>query len=333
MLPFEEKEPLIIEREKAKTDKKFGCFPSERTIQQLLHYGIINIDKPKGPSSHQVTSYVRDILQVKQCGHSGTLDPRVTGVLPIATDKATRVVEVLLTAGKSYVGVMKIHKEVTDEELETVRKKFLGSITQLPPVRSAVKRARRKRRVYDFTFLEREGKNILFKVDCQAGTYIRKLVHDLGQKIGGAHMAELRRTQAGSFKEDTLVSLHDLKDAMVYWKEENNETELRKIVIPMEAAVAHLPKVWVRDSAVDSLCHGADLNVPGIVKFHDTIHEGSRVAIMTLKEELIGYGDADLSAENLHSKKGKAVTLNRVFMQPGVYPAQKRDEVQSDANK
>ena len=266
MLPFELEEREIVIREDAKTDAKFGIQPHLRPIEQALQYGIINIDKPKGPTSHQVTSYARDILQVNKCGHSGTLDPAVTGVLPIATARATRIAEVLLTAGKSYVGVMRLHRELDDTTLEQVKKKFLGTITQLPPVRSAVKRAVRKRKVYQFKFLERDEKKVLFQVDCQAGTYIRKLIHDFGKEVGGAHMAELRRTQAGPFKESTLVSLYDLKDAYVYWKENNDETALRKIIKPMEEATTHLPKIWVRDSAVDTLCHGAELNVPGIAK-------------------------------------------------------------------
>ena len=327
MLPFEQKELRVTQREKAKTDSKFGCNPKERPTTQLLDYGIINLDKPKGPSSHQVASYVRDMLGLNKCGHSGTLDPGVTGVLPVATGRATRIVEVLLTAGKSYVGVMKLHSDVDDKTLESLRKKFTGTITQLPPVRSAVKRVERERNIYNLQFLEREGKNVLFQVDCQAGTYIRKLIHDIGKYTNGAHMAELRRIQAGPFKEDTLVTLHDIKDAFVYWKEQQNETLLRKIIRPMEDAVTHLPKIWVRDSAVDTLCHGAELNTPGIVKFHDSIKKNNRVAVMTLKDELIGYGNTMLSAERLLGEKGKAVILKRVFMQPETYPSQKKEEL------
>ncbi|MBN2454857.1 RNA-guided pseudouridylation complex pseudouridine synthase subunit Cbf5 [Candidatus Woesearchaeota archaeon] len=320
MLPFEKEERKILVRKKAKSDEKFGCSPDKRKILDYLNYGVVNIDKPSGPTSHQVSAYVKQILCMKKCGHSGTLDPHVTGVLPVALENATKIVQVLLTAGKKYVGIMHLHKEISDGELENARKKFLGKITQLPPVKSSVKRALRERTVYEFSFLEREGKDVLFDVSCQAGTYIRKLVHDLGIKIGGAHMSELRRVQAGPFKEDTLVTLQDLKDAYYYYKEEGNEKYLRKIIQPVENAAVHIPKVYVLDSAVNSLCHGANLHVPGISKVDSGIKEGDVAAVMTLKGELICYGTAADSTEKMLGEKGLAVKVEKVFMLPGTYP-------------
>jgi H/ACA ribonucleoprotein complex subunit 4 len=319
MLPFEKLEREVIVKRKDKTDEKFGCLPDQRKIEDHIKLGIVNIDKPSGPTSHQISAYVRDILGISKCGHAGTLDPHVTGVLPVALEHATKIVQVLLTAGKRYIGVMHLHKDISPEQLENARKKFLGTITQLPPVKSAVKREYRQRNIYDFKFLEIDGKDVLFDVSCQAGTYIRKLVHDLGREVGGAHMAELRRVQAGPFKEDTLVTLQDLKDAFHYYKE-GNEKFLRHIIQPVETGAVHLPKIWVLDSAVDSLCHGANLHLPGISQLNSGIRKGDITAVMTLKGELICYGLATATTEEMLGEKGIAVNVEKVFMQPGIYP-------------
>ncbi|MCX8147163.1 MAG: RNA-guided pseudouridylation complex pseudouridine synthase subunit Cbf5, partial [Candidatus Woesearchaeota archaeon] len=231
-------------------------------------------------------------------------------------------VQALLLAGKEYVGIMHIHKDIEEEKIRRICKRFVGKINQLPPVRSAVKRKVRQRRVYYFDILEIERRDILFRVGCEAGTYIRKLVHDIGKELGtGAHMVELRRTKVGPFDESTIVTLQDLQDAYWVYKNKNDETVLRKAMQPMENAVKHLPKIWVLDTTVDSVCHGAQLKVPGIAKFHSGIKEGDLVAIMTLKEELVALGKARISSEEIEkNEKGIAATLERVFMEPGIYP-------------
>ena len=320
-LPLEREERKVLVRVKAKTSKKFGCRPEERTTEELLHNGIININKPSGPTSHQVTAYVKEILGLKKAGHSGTLDPRVTGVLPIGLDKATKAMHLLLTAGKEYIAIMHLHKELDYEVLEKTLMSFVGRIKQLPPVKSAVKRAYRTRTVYYIRILEVDDKDVLFKVGVEAGTYIRKLIHDFGIKAGvGAHMTGLRRTKAGPFNEENIFTLQDLRDAFYYYKEEDNDKFLRKIIQPVEKAVTHLPKIWVLDSAVDSICHGANLNVPGISKLNSGINKGDVVAIMTLKDELIAYGIAQLNTKEMLGEKGVAVKPERVFMQPNTYP-------------
>ncbi|MBN1274704.1 RNA-guided pseudouridylation complex pseudouridine synthase subunit Cbf5 [Candidatus Woesearchaeota archaeon] len=321
-LPFERATKERLVRQAAKPSEKYGAKPEERPIQTLLHYGIINLDKPAGPSSHQVSSYVQKILKIKKAGHSGTLDPGVTGILPVALDKGTRVVQSLLTAGKEYVCLMKLHQEKTREEVEAALKEFTGRIKQLPPVKSAVKRQWRYRNVYYNELIEHDGADVLFRTGCQAGTYIRKLVHDLGQWLGcGAHMAELRRTKAGPFKEDdTLVTLHDLKDAYVFWKEEGDETHLRKAIQPLERAVSHLPDVVVLDTTVDTICHGATLKVRGISAVTAGIQRGEPVAVMTLKGELVAVGEAEMTSKDMVAKtSGVAVKSTQVFMQPGTY--------------
>ena len=320
-LPFEKIDRQILVRKEAETDDKLGCRPEDRSTEEIIDYGIVNIDKPKGPTSHQVSDFVQKILHISKSGHSGTLDPAVTGVLPIALGRATRIVQTLLTAGKEYVAIMHLHKDVDEKILkETINKHFLGKIKQMPPLKSSVKRQLRTRTVYYFDILEIDGKDVLFKVGAEAGTYIRKLIHDLGQKLGtGAHMAELRRTKAGPFDESALFTLHELTDAYYFYKEEKNDKFLRKVIQPVESGVKHLPKVWVFDTTVESICHGVDLKVPGISKLNDKIGKEEAVAIMTLKDELAALGTAQMSSEEMMQEKGIAVKTDKVFMQPGVY--------------
>jgi H/ACA ribonucleoprotein complex subunit 4 len=325
-LPFEKRKPKVLVKREAETDVRFGCAPEKRPADVLVQYGIVNLNKHAGPTSHQVSDYVQRILKIEKAGHSGTLDPGVTGVLPVALGRGTRIVQMLLVAGKEYVGVMHLHDEVPTKELEAAIKKFTGSIKQMPPLRSAIKRQLRTREIYYFEVLEVQGKDILFRVGCEAGTYIRKLCHDLGIALKtGAHMAQLHRTKAGPFTDADYVTLQDLEDAMWYWKNENNDKLLRACIKPVEAGVAHLPKVWVQDSAVDTLCHGASLKAPGIVKLDSDVSKGKTAAIMTLKDELIALGDAHHdAAELLKMERGEAVKTHKVFMLPGTYPAQQK---------
>jgi H/ACA ribonucleoprotein complex subunit 4 len=223
---------------------------------------------------------------------------------------------------------MHLHKEVDEKEIKSVVKEFTGKITQLPPLKSAVKRQHRQRTIYYIDLIDIVGKDVLFVVGCQAGTYIRKLCHDIGKKLGvGAHMAELRRTKAGPFSESSIATLLDLTDAYWYYKNEGNEKYIRHIVQPVENAAAHLPKIWVLDTTVDALCHGADLAVPGISKLESGMEKNHTVAIMTLKNELIALGSARMSSEEMmKNKKGIAAKTKKVFMLPGTYPKVQKKE-------
>lgn len=319
-LPFEQREYEIIQLKQFPTNDKFGKKPSEQTTKELLNRGIIVLDKPAGPTSHQASDYVKRILCLTKAGHTGTLDPGVTGVLPVALQDATRITHALLTAGKEYVCLMHIHENVSQEKFESVIKEFTGKINQLPPKKSAVRRRWRERNIYYFEILERKEKDVLFKVGCQAGTYIRKLVHDMGEKLGcGAHMAELRRTKAGPFDESKAVTLQNLADAYHYYKE-GDDSYLKKILIPLEAGVEHIKKIWILDSSVNPLCTGAYLKVPGIAKLESDIEKGDQVAVMTLKDELVLVGESMYGAQDIKSfDKGIAVKTMQVFMKPGTY--------------
>lgn len=320
LFPFEKLKREVIIRKESDTDPKYGCEPDKRKTADIINYGIVNIDKPSGPTSHLVSDYTQKILGIDKAGHSGTLDPGVTGCLPIALGRATRVVQLLLKAGKEYVGVMRLHKEVDEAKLRKEVKNFVGKIQQIPPLRSSVKRIKRQRSVYYFNLLEIQGQDVLFRVGCQAGTYIRKLIHDLGQQLKvGAHMYELRRTRVGPINESSSVTLNDLADAFHYYKE-GKEKFLRQSLQPVENAVVHIPKVWVNDYAVDTICHGASLKNPGIVKLESGIREEDTVAVLTLKGELVCYGDAATSSVQMLEEKGLAVKTHKVFMLPETYP-------------
>ncbi|MBW2971016.1 RNA-guided pseudouridylation complex pseudouridine synthase subunit Cbf5 [Candidatus Woesearchaeota archaeon] len=317
--PYEQRKLEIITKNDSQTNPKYGCEPEKRTTEELLKFGIVNIDKPSGPTSHQIAAYVKDIMKLSKAGHSGTLDPKVTGCLPVAINRATKATQLLLKAGKEYVGVMHIHKEVDEDKLRDAVNKFKGRIEQLPPVRSSVKRQKRQRSIYYFELLEIKEQDVLFRVGCQAGTYIRKLVHDLGESLGiGAHMSELRRTRVGPFNESSLCTLQDLSDSFYYFENENNDKFIRHVMQPVEKAVEHMPKIWVLDSAVDSLCHGASLSNPGIAKLENGIIKDDIVVVLTLKDELVCYGKAVINTEDMLHEKGLAVITDKVFLEPGV---------------
>ncbi|HIH31525.1 TPA: RNA-guided pseudouridylation complex pseudouridine synthase subunit Cbf5 [Candidatus Woesearchaeota archaeon] len=326
-LPFESLNREIIVKKEYESSNKFGKLPEEKSIEEMLNYSLINIDKPSGITSHQVSALVKDILEKEKAGHSGTLDPAVTGVLPIGVNKATRIMQWLLTAGKEYVCLMHIHDDFDKNKIINAMKQFTGKLMQLPPVKSAVKRQIRERNVYYVEIIDVDGRDVLFKIGTQAGTYIRKWVHDFGLTLGtNAHMVELRRTKAGPFNEDNLVTLTDLKDAYHYYKEGNPE-KIRKMLITPESAVSHLKKIYVMDTTVNSLCHGAFLKVPGITSLEKNIDKEDIVAVFTLKNELILIGRALMDAEDIiKNERGIAVKTEQVFMDPGVYPRIERVE-------
>lgn len=323
MLPFEKIKREVLIKKEEETNPQYGCYPEKRPITELIRNGVINLDKPAGPTSHQVSAWVKKILNTSKAGHGGTLDPAVTGILPVCLENATKVVQAFLHAGKEYVTLMHLHKDVDELKVKEVINNFVGKIKQIPPARSHVKRVERVREIYYINFLEKEGKDVLFKVGCQAGTYVRRLCEQIGKELGvNAHMLQLRRTKAGGFtEEDHLVTLQDLADAYYYYKEEGNEKFLRYCIHPVEYAIRHLPRVWVFDTAVYSIAHGTKLAVPGISKLESGIKKDDLVAVLTLKGELVGLGIALLSSEQIMAaEKGLAVKVDRVVIDQSAYP-------------
>ena len=247
----------------------------------------------------------------------------MTGVLPIALEEATKVIQALLLSGKEYVCVMRLHSQVPEERIRATLDEFCGTIYQRPPVRASVKRRLRTRKIYYLDLLETDGKNVLFRVGCEAGTYVRKLCYDLGEALGcGAHMRELRRTRAGPFLENEgLVTLHDVSYMFTLWQETSDEGLLRKFIYPMEEALRPLPKICIRDSAVDALCHGAHLAAPGVLSIETGIKPKDAVAVFTQKGEAVSLATALVSSEEiLRMDHGLVAKAQRVLMPRGVYP-------------
>jgi H/ACA ribonucleoprotein complex subunit 4 len=247
----------------------------------------------------------------------------VTGVLPIALEEATKIVQALLYAGKEYICVMKLHGSVPESRVRAVLEEFCGVIYQRPPLRASVKRRLRTRKIYYLRFLEQDERNVLFQVGCEAGTYIRKLCYDIGEVLGvGAHMQELRRTRAGPFaEEDSLITLHDLAYMKTQWQQAKGETLLRRYIQPMEKALEPLPKIYIRDSAVDALCHGASLAAPGVVSLETGIEPNKTVVILTLKGEAVALAKALASTQQIQKlNHGLVAKTTRVLMPRGTYP-------------
>jgi H/ACA ribonucleoprotein complex subunit 4 len=160
---------------------------------------------------------------------------------------------------KTYVGIMHLHEDVSEKKLKEEMKEFVGVIKQLPPVRSRVKRQEREREVYKFEIIEKKDKDVLFIAEVEAGTYIRKLIHDLGLKIGGAHMTALRRTKAGIFSEsENFVNLYDLEKAVEDYKK-GDEKKLREILIPGEAINKIMPAIQIKKESVQRLLTGSPI--------------------------------------------------------------------------
>lgn len=255
-------------------------------------------------------------------GHGGTLDPYVSGVLPLTTGKAVRLTDVVLSSDKEYICLMRLHGDCSEDRVRQVISRFIGKIYQLPPVRSSVKRQLRIRTIKELEVLDMRGRDVLFRMSCDAGTYARTLCVDIGDVLGcGANMVELRRSRSGKMTEARAVSLQDLRDAYVLWQQYGREDWLRSMILPMEVLVEPLPKVVVKATAVDAVCHGADLNVVGIHMLDDEIRKNALVAMMTARGELIAIGRMSMSSQKIMAtSQGKAVETTRVFMDPGHYP-------------
>ncbi|MCW4014370.1 MAG: RNA-guided pseudouridylation complex pseudouridine synthase subunit Cbf5 [Candidatus Bathyarchaeota archaeon] len=303
------------------TNPEYGCPPNERPMSQHIQFGMLVVDKTSGPTSHEVAAWIKKLLDLDKVGHGGTLDPKVTGVLPVTLQDSTKIVQALLDSGKEYICVMRTHDDVSEETVRKTLDLFTGEIYQRPPLRSSVSRRLRTRYIYDIDYLEGDGRNWLFKVACQSGTYIRKLCFDVGEVIGcGAHMQELRRTRSGPFTEKEMYSLYDLSEA-VDLREEGDDSKLREIIRPFEDAAQLLPKIWIRDSAVEAVCNGAQLAIPGILRYESGIQVNDLIIVMTQKEEAVALMRADMSSGKIQSEDhGIAATIERVMMPSGIYP-------------
>ncbi len=211
---------------------------------------------------------------------------------------------------------MKIHGDFNKEKLRKIISKFIGPIYQRPPLRSSVKRAIRVRKIYNIEILEIDGRRVLMKINCESGTYIRKLCYDIGDVLGpGAHMEELRRTKVGHFTEEKSVTMYNVLDAYKIWEEERKEKFIRKVLLPVEYAIKNVPKIFIKDSAINALYHGASLAIPGIIGVETNINVGNMVALLSIRGELIGIGYALMTSNDMVSEnRGLAVKPTAILI-------------------
>ncbi|MDG5777283.1 RNA-guided pseudouridylation complex pseudouridine synthase subunit Cbf5 [Haloarculaceae archaeon H-GB2-1] len=285
--------------------------PQDRSPADLLSFGVVNLDKPPGPSAHQVAAWVRDMAGVEQAAHAGTLDPKVTGCLPTLLGTATRMAQVFDDSVKEYVAVLELHGRAPND-FESIVAEFEGPIYQKPPRKSAVARRLRVREIHDLDVLEVEDRRALLRVRCESGTYIRKLCHDVGLALGtGAHMGHLRRTATGSFDDTTLRTLHDLADALAVWREDDDASWLRDVVHPAERALVDFPHVTIAPSAAEQVAEGAPVYAPGVIDVDGDPDRDDLVACFTPNDAAVCLGryvgDPD-------GDSGLAVALERVLV-------------------
>lgn len=304
------------------TNDDYGTYYDKRSVKQLLDYGLIILDKPPGPTSHEVVAWVKRILKISKAGHSGTLDPQVSGVLPLGLGEATKALGVLLLGPKEYHAIGRLHSLPSKEKLDSVLNQFKGEIYQKPPQRSSVLRKTRTRTIYELELLEQKERLVLLRVLCEAGTYIRKLCYDIGEVLGqGATMIELRRTRVHQFYDKNLVTMHELADAFALWEENKDDSKLLGFLQPIEHALSEIKSVVIRDSAVDALCHGAQLAIPGILAISPNLKKGDLAAIYTQKGEAVALAEAlATESEIQENTKGYAFQTKRIIMAPNTYP-------------
>ncbi|KAL5198910.1 hypothetical protein ABZP36_002422 [Zizania latifolia] len=303
-----------------------GHSPLKRPIAEYLRYGVINLDKPSNPSSHEVVAWIKRLLRVEKTGHSGTLDPKVTGNLIVCVDRATRLVKSQQGAGKEYVCVARFHAAVPDTaRVARALEALTGALFQRPPLISAVKRQLRVRTIYESKLLEHDPERhiAVFWISCEAGTYVRTLCVHLGLLLGvGAHMQELRRVRSGILGEqDNMVTMHDVMDARWAMDNYNDESYLRRIVMPLEVVLTSYKRLVVKDSAVNAICYGAKLMIPGLLRFENDIEVGEEVVLMTTKGEAIAIGIAEMTTAVMATcDHGAVAKIKRVVMDRDTYP-------------
>ncbi|OIV91593.1 hypothetical protein TanjilG_09005 [Lupinus angustifolius] len=303
-----------------------GYSPLKRPIAEYLKYGVINLDKPANPSSHEVVAWIKRIIRVEKTGHSGTLDPKVTGNLIVCIDRATRLVKSQQGAGKEYVCIARLHSAVPDvAKVARALETLTGAVFQRPPLISAVKRQLRIRTIYESKLLEYDADKhlVVFWISCEAGTYVRTMCVHLGLVLGvGAHMQELRRVRSGIMGEkDNMVTMHDVIDAQWVYDNYRDETYLRRVVMPLEVLLTSYKRLVVKDSAVNAICYGAKLMIPGLLRFENDVEVGEEVVLMTTKGEAIALGIAEMTTAVMATcDHGVVAKIKRVVMDRDTYP-------------
>jgi len=303
-----------------------GHSPLRRPLAEHLKAGFINLDKPSNPSSHEVVAWVKRILRVQKTGHSGTLDPKVTGCLIVCIERATRLVKSQQSAGKEYVCIFRLHSMVDNvQKVTQCLERLKGALFQRPPLISAVKRQLRVRTVYESKLNEYDAESQMgiFWVSCEAGTYIRTMCVHLGLYLGvGGQMQELRRVRSGIQSEkEGMYTMHDVLDAQWLYDNHKDESYLRRVVQPMEALLTSHKRIIMKDSAVNAVCYGAKVMLPGVLRYEDGIDINEQIVIVTTKGEAIALAIALMTTATMAScDHGVCAKLKRVIMERDTYP-------------
>jgi len=275
-----------------KVPENLRCVPEIDDFKMLIQRGFIVVDKAGGMTSHDVVDEIRKLYGIRKVGHAGTLDPMVTGVLPIGLGEGTKLLRFLLESGKIYLCDMIVHKDIDPSQVEQALHEQIGVITQLPPVKSRVKRVHRERSIYSLDIKSIKGRKAIYEVHCEAGTYIRKLCHDVGEQLGiGAHMQGLQRLSAGGFKIDEAIGLDELKTSKL-----KDPLEVLEYLRPLEVMIKHKPKIWISDDAARTISQGAMLAAPGILAFEE-FDKNDFVFLFRTDGFLIAVGQAEMSSE------------------------------------
>merc|ERR1712071_742200 len=308
------------------TPQPNGCSPLQRDIRTYVKSGCMNIDKPSNPSSHEIVAWLKRILRVEKTGHSGTLDPKVTGCLIVCIDRATRLVKSQQGAGKEYVGILRLHNKLESRaKLERAIEHLQGAIFQRPPLISAVKRQLRVRTVYESKLLEVNDKRDMgiYWMNCEAGTYVRTLCVHLGLVLGvGGQMQELRRVRSGIQNEkEAMVTMHDVMDAQWLYDNHKDETYLRRVVHPLEALMVSHKRIIMKDSAVNAVYYGAKIMLPGVLRYENGIELNEEIVIVSTKGEAVALAIALMTTTTMAScDHGIVAKIKRVVMERDTYP-------------
>ncbi|XP_045152236.1 H/ACA ribonucleoprotein complex subunit DKC1-like [Echinops telfairi] len=303
-----------------------GSSPLTRAMADYVRTGFINLDKPSNPSSHEVVAWIRRILRVDKTGHSGTLDPKVTGCLIVCIERATRLVKSQQSAGKEYVGIVRLHNAIEGgPQLARALETLTGALFQRPPFIAAVKRQLRVRTVYESKLIEYDPQRRLglFWVSCEAGTYIRTLCVHLGLLLGvGGQMQELRRVRSGVMSEqDHMVTMHDVLDAQWLYDHHKDESYLRRVIYPLEKLLTSHQRLVMKDSAVNAICYGAKILLPGVLRYEDGIEVNQEIVVITTKGEAICMAVALMTTAVISTcDHGIVAKIKRVIMERDTYP-------------
>lgn len=312
---------IILDSE-AKTDDEIGKIPDMRTVEERLESGFILLDKAAGPSSHQVASWARDMFGLERLGHGGTLDPFATGVLPLMAGKSMKLTKKILTHDKTYICVFRFASEPDSKMLDEVMSNMTGRVFNVPPEISAVKIQVRSRRIFKFEKLDFKNNQMVARVQCEAGTYIRTMARDMGLLLNmKVELKELRRETSGIFTLDDCVTLQQLADAYWLWKELSQPEALLRIIHPIEKLLLDYPSVTVKDSAAAALSHGAPLLRPGIVSIDPSISEGRDIVVNTMKGETVGIVNMSVTSDSVKDmENGEIARPSMVLLEQDLYP-------------